>query len=106
MLPRLPRKSAALAYALAPVLGVAAVGLAGTQAAPAAVAPLTAPAASQPAGPKLNETVLWGENFDAVPNPVNFTHRMPDGWTVANSGFSSGEERWAGWALTNIREWT
>lgn len=49
---------------------------------------------------------LWSEGFDSVPNPAKFTHNVPEGWSVANSGVSSGEARWNGWALSTIRDWT
>lgn len=58
----------------------------------------------QPAS--LNQEVLWGEDFESIPNPTGFTHRMPNGWQLSNSGFTSGEARWAGWSLTTMRDWT
>ena len=54
----------------------------------------------------LNETVLWSENFDKQADATGFSKIAPKGWTINSSGFSTGEARWAGWAFTNIRDWT
>ena len=56
--------------------------------------------------PALNEQVLWSENFDGQADATGFTHRAPKGWSITSSGFSTGEARWAGWAFSNIRDWT
>lgn len=54
----------------------------------------------------MNEAVLWSENFDGQADATGFTHRTPRGWSVKSSGFSTGEARWAGWAFSNVRDWT
>ncbi|WP_409484117.1 metallophosphoesterase family protein [Arsenicicoccus dermatophilus] len=60
----------------------------------------------RPARQPMNEQVLWQESFDGQASPTGFTHRAPRGWTIASSGFTTGEQRWAGWAFTNVRDWT
>jgi hypothetical protein len=54
----------------------------------------------------LTRTTLWSENFETVETPTDFTHDAPDGWSIHNSDFTTGEARWAGWAFTNVRDWT
>lgn len=84
---------AAAASGLLPLIG---------RAVPAAPA-VAAPAAGEGARPRPH--LLFREGFDAVPNPAAFTHRLPEGWTSAVEGVTSGEKRWEGWTLATIRDW-
>lgn len=52
------------------------------------------------------KTILWSENFESSQRPSGFSHQAPAAWTIDNSGFRSGEARWAGWAFANMRDWT
>lgn len=54
----------------------------------------------------MTKEVLFTEGFDDVPNPAKFTHEMPAGWESTTTGVTSGEERWNGWTLATIRDWT
>lgn len=103
-----PRKSAtALMCALAVTLGVTAAGMSGVSSAQGSDrAVQQSKAGTSYVNQALTETVLWSEDFDSVPTPTDFTHTLPKGWSKENSGFTTGEARWAGWAVTNIRDWT
>ncbi|MGP6174000.1 metallophosphoesterase family protein [Corynebacterium sp. A21] len=54
----------------------------------------------------MTREVLFSEGFDDVPNPSKFTHEVPAGWNSQTTGVTSGEERWNGWSLATIRDWT
>lgn len=75
----------------------------------ALAAPLTAPVtaiAIQPETlPESTRAYLYFESFDGVRNPAKFTHRLPDGWEQNVTGVTSGEARWNGWTLTDMRNW-
>ncbi|QNE90180.1 metallophosphoesterase [Corynebacterium incognita] len=64
------------------------------------------PGDDAPAGTGDAGETLWSESFDEVPNPVHFTHKVPEGWASEDTGVTSGEARWKGWTLTDIRHWT
>ncbi|WP_167045256.1 metallophosphoesterase [Salinibacterium sp. ZJ454] len=55
---------------------------------------------------ELTRTTLWSEDFESVKTPTGFARDAPEDWSIRNSEFSTGEERWAGWAFTNVRDWT
>ncbi|WJY98321.1 metallophosphoesterase family protein [Corynebacterium fournieri] len=69
---------------------------------------LAAPAlAAQPeALPESARPYLYFESFDEVGNPAHFTHDLPHGWSQQVSGVTSGEARWNGWTLSDVRHWT
>ena len=50
--------------------------------------------------------VLWQESFDEVDTPAWFTHQVPEGWSSNVQGVDSGEARWKGWTLGDMRHWT
>ena len=69
--------------------------------------PITPAAAIQPATlPESARPYLYLETFDGVPNPAHFTHTLPEGWSQTVTGVTSGEARWNGWTLSDIRHWT
>ena len=100
-----------LAAALTVAMGASLVALPAS-AAPRGSEPHSATTASLTDGrqknkaPALNEQVLWSEDFDGQADATGFTRRAPKGWTISSSGFTTGEVRWAGWAFSNIRDWT
>ena len=70
-------------------------------------------AASTPALAAQPETLpesvrpyLYFESFDGVSNPAHFTHDLPEGWNQQVSGVTSGEARWNGWTISDVRHWT
>ena len=38
--------------------------------------------------------------------PAHFTHTLPQGWGQRVTGVTSGEARWNGWTLSDMRHWT
>ena len=74
-----------------------------------ALAAHTAPhaAAAQPVSlPDSARPYLYFESFDEVRNPAHFTHTLPQGWAQDVTGVTSGEARWNGWTLSDMRHWT
>lgn len=72
-----------------------------------ALIPVVPAYALQPATlPESTRPYLYLETFDGVPNPAHFTHDLPDGWSQDVTGVTSGEARWNGWALSDMRNWT
>ncbi|MCG7295248.1 metallophosphoesterase, partial [Corynebacterium sp. ACRPY] len=45
-------------------------------------------------------------SFDGVDNPAHFTHDLPEGWSQDVDGVTSGEARWNGWTVSDVRHWT
>ena len=74
----------------------------------AIVVPFAAPAgAAQPeAFPESTRPYLYFQSFDGVDNPAHFTHDLPDGWSQNVEGVTSGEARWNGWTISDVRHWT
>ena len=75
----------------------------------AALATHTAPhaLATQPVAlPDSARPYLYFESFDEVRNPAHFTHTLPQGWVQRVTGVTSGEARWHGWTLSDMRHWT
>ena len=74
----------------------------------ATAATTTVPAnAAQPeAFPESTRPYLYFQSFDGVDNPAHFTHDLPDGWSQDVEGVSSGEARWNGWTVSDVRHWT
>ena len=75
----------------------------------AALATHTAPhaLAAQPVAlPDSARPYLYFESFDEVRNPAHFTHTLPQGWGQRVTGVTSGEARWNGWTLSDMRHWT
>ena len=75
----------------------------------AALAAHTAPhaaAAQQVSLPDSARPYLYFESFDEVRNPAHFTHTLPQGWGQRVTGVTSGEARWHGWTLSDMRHWT
>lgn len=63
--------------------------------------------AAQPdAFPESTRPYLYFESFDGVANPAHFTHDLPEGWSQKVSGVTSGEARWNGWTVSDVRHWT
>ena len=63
--------------------------------------------AAQPdAFPESTRPYLYFESFDGVANPAHFTHDLPDGWSQDVEGVTSGEARWNGWTISDVRHWT
>ena len=63
--------------------------------------------AAQPdAFPESTRPYLYFESFDGVANPAHFTHDLPEGWSQKVSGVTSGEARWSGWTVSDVRHWT
>ena len=74
-----------------------------------ALAAHTAPhaLAAQPVSlPDSARPFLYFESFDEVRNPAHFTHTLPQGWAQDVTGVTSGEARWNGWTLSDMRHWT
>ena len=74
-----------------------------------ALAAHTAPhaLAAQPVSlPDSVRPYLYFESFDEVRNPAHFTHTLPQGWAQDVTGVTSGEARWNGWTLSDMRHWT
>ena len=46
------------------------------------------------------------QSFDGVDNPAHFTHDLPKGWSQDVEGVTSGEARWNGWTISDVRHWT
>ena len=82
--------------------------LVATTTALAIVVPFAAPAgAAQPeAFPESTRPYLYFQSFDGVDNPAHFTHDLPDGWSQNVEGVTSGEARWNGWTISDVRHWT
>ncbi|WP_026926086.1 DUF4073 domain-containing protein [Granulicoccus phenolivorans] len=90
-----------------PVLASAALAATGLLTAATVWTSTTAPAAPPNNPPyRMSEDVLWTEDFESVANPVLFTHNVPKGWTNQIPQGVTGEERWRGWTLTDIRNWS
>ena len=70
--------------------------------------PFAAPAgAAQPESfPESTRPYLYFESFDGVANPAHFTHDLPEDWSQKVSGVTSGEARWNGWTVSDVRHWT
>lgn len=100
----------AVACSLAPLAAQAAPSTTSAPAASAAPSSSATSAPSRKINPRtakpLNDKVLWSENFDGQADATGFTHRTPRGWSMTHTGFSTGEARWAGWAFSNVRDWT
>ena len=63
--------------------------------------------AAQPeAFPESTRPYLYFQSFDGVDNPAHFTHDLPDGWSQNVEGVTSGEARWNGWTISDVRHWT
>ena len=63
--------------------------------------------AAQPESfPESTRPYLYFQSFDGVDNPAHFTHDLPEGWSQKVSGVTSGEARWNGWTLSDVRHWT
>ena len=63
--------------------------------------------AAQPeAFPESTRPYLYFQSFDGVDNPAHFTHDLPDGWSQDVEGVTSGEARWNGWTISDVRHWT
>lgn len=77
-----------------------------TAAALAAHTALPALAAQPVALPDSARPYLYFESFDEVRNPAHFTHTLPQGWAQDVTGVTSGEARWNGWTLSDVRHWT
>ena len=63
--------------------------------------------AAQPESfPESTRPYLYFQSFDGVDNPAHFTHDLPDGWSQDVDGVTSGEARWNGWTISDVRHWT
>ncbi|WJY98316.1 metallophosphoesterase family protein [Corynebacterium fournieri] len=63
--------------------------------------------AAQPESfPESTRSYLYFQSFDGVDNPAHFTHDLPDGWSQDVEGVTSGEARWNGWTISDVRHWT
>jgi len=63
--------------------------------------------AAQPeAFPESTRPYLYFHSFDGVDNPAHFTHSLPKGWSLSVEGVTSGEARWNGWTISDVRHWT
>ena len=56
--------------------------------------------------PESTRPYLYFESFDGVDNPAHFTHDLPEGWSQNVEGVTSGEARWNGWTVSDVRHWT
>ncbi|MCG7290092.1 metallophosphoesterase [Corynebacterium sp. ACRPZ] len=56
--------------------------------------------------PESTRSYLYFESFDGVDNPAHFTHDLPEGWSQDVDGVTSGEARWNGWTVSDVRHWT
>lgn len=72
----------------------------------AATAAAPASAAQPEAFPESTRPYLYFQSFDGVGNPAHFTHDLPDGWSQDVEGVTSGEARWNGWTISDVRHWT
>jgi len=72
----------------------------------AATTAVPASAAQPDAFPESTRPYLYFESFDGVANPAHFTHDLPEGWSQKVSGVTSGEARWNGWTVSDVRHWT
>lgn len=63
-------------------------------------------AAQSEALPESSRPYLYFQSFDGVDNPAHFTHDLPEGWMQNVEGVTSGEARWNGWTISNMRHWT
>ena len=63
--------------------------------------------AAQPESfPESTRPYLYFQSFDGVDNPAHFTHDLPKGWSQDVDGVTSGEARWNGWTISDVRHWT
>ena len=72
----------------------------------AATVAVPANAAQPEAFPESTRPYLYFQSFDGVDNPAHFTHDLPKGWSQDVDGVTSGEARWNGWTLSDVRHWT
>ena len=72
----------------------------------AATVAVPANAAQPEAFPESTRPYLYFQSFDGVDNPAHFTHDLPEGWSQDVEGVTSGEARWNGWTISDVRHWT
>lgn len=71
-----------------------------------AITAVPANAAQPEAFPESTRPYLYFQSFDGVDNPAHFTHDLPEGWSQNVEGVTSGEARWNGWTISDVRHWT
>ena len=72
----------------------------------AAATAVPANAAQPESFPESTRPYLYFQSFDRVDNPARFTHDLPEGWSQDVDGVTSGEARWNGWTISDVRHWT